>query len=111
MGKFYDFKITYWNPSYPNIAFNLTWVETLLKTGQATVQKVSNTLFRIRFDEPGKFRIFADITNGPSTQEEVYNVEVYYKAPYYKIEKIEVAIDPTKTSMFQIGAYLLPLSW
>lgn len=103
LGKFYDFKITYWNPSYPNIAFNLTWVETLLKTGQATVQKVSNTLFRIHFDEPGKFRIFADITNGPSTQEEVYNVEVYYKAPYYKIEKIEVAIDPTKTSMFQIG--------
>lgn len=94
LGTFYDFKITYWNPSYPNIVFNMSWVETLLKTGKATVEKVNNTHFRIRFDEPGKFRILTDITNGPSSQEEVYHVEVYYKAPYYKIEKIEVAVDP-----------------
>ena len=86
LGIYYDFEVTYRDANHPKPLIDLWWDEMVLDTGRATVQRVSNNQFRIRFDEPGGFRILADVEGGNRIETGLFYVSVYYK-PYYMIEK------------------------
>lgn len=86
LGKFYDFSVTYQNADYPNPTFDLWWDEMVFDTGYATVQRVSANRFRVRFDEPGGFRILADVQGATGIESGETCTSAYYR-PYWKVEK------------------------
>lgn len=86
LGIFYDFSVTYRNADYPNPTFDLWWDEMVFDTGFATVQRVSANRFKVRFDEPGGFRILADVQGATGIESGEYCLSAYYK-PYWKVVK------------------------
>lgn len=91
LGKVYDYYVAYWNPAYPQVAFNLRWQETMFGTGHANIERINNHRFRIRFDEPGDYVITGDISNGPDIKTELSAAEIYYR-PYYRIWKKRISV-------------------
>lgn len=96
LGQYYDFTINWWNPNNPDPTFTLNCTRTIvgnLGTTQerATVVKISNKAYRIRFDEPGRYLISVNKKDLVSTSTNAASIGVYYR-PYYRIEQIEIPL-------------------